>query len=169
MYKHAPLIAGLVLGMTLPVAAQSDEPEAAEGRYSLQEVRAGVLRLDRETGEVSLCRDRDQGWACELIADDRAVYTEELDRLEAENAALSARVTALEARLDAVADLAGQPVDTPTAAEAEDAYRLGRAEADARDELDRALDTTEHAMRRFFGMIQELKRDFETDPDPQGQ
>jgi hypothetical protein len=34
------------------------------------------------------------------------------------------------------------------------------------DELDQALDVTERAMRRFFGIVQGLKRDYQTDAPP---
>jgi len=42
------------------------------GRYTLQQVPEGALRLDTRTGEVSLCSKRDASWSCRLLPDERA-------------------------------------------------------------------------------------------------
>ncbi|MDQ0315296.1 hypothetical protein [Amorphus orientalis] len=161
MFTRSVLLAALVGVVATPVLAQDDGP-ANNGRYSLQEVRAGYLRLDRQSGGVSLCRERGDTWACELVADDRSALSDEIDRLSDENAGLRQRVEALEARLAAVSELARRPVDSEVAPgpTAETAPGDG-ARALAEEDLDQALDMTEQVMRRFFGMIQDLKRDLE--------
>ena len=47
-----------------------------------------MLRLDTQTGEVSLCGQKAVGWACEAAPEDRAVLENEIARLRAENGAL---------------------------------------------------------------------------------
>lgn len=162
MIVRAFFAVSLICLTIVPAVAQESAPDAEGGRYSLQEVRAGILRLDRTSGEVSLCREREGSWTCELIADDRAALADEIDRLEVENAKLKTRVDALEARLAAVADLAEQPIEEPASQEKILEYKAGETEERVDDELDKALDATERAMRRFFGMVQEFKQDLET-------
>ncbi|WP_018699982.1 hypothetical protein [Amorphus coralli] len=168
MFARAWLLVVLPALCTAPVLAQSAPPSDGEGRYVLQEVRAGYLRLDRESGVVSLCRERGEAWTCELIAEDRGAYEAEIEALETEKAALEARVAALETRLAEIAGLADAPVEAGAAARTDLAEGAGRAAEAERfaaedEELDRALDFTEDAMRRLFGVLREFQRDMEPD------
>jgi hypothetical protein len=54
-------------------------------RFSFQPVDGGLMRLDSETGHVSLCTKAGDGFACRSVADDRAAMQEEIDRLKREN------------------------------------------------------------------------------------
>ena len=71
----------------LPLATSAAEPDA--GRYELQRSGDRFVRLDRQTGAMSLCEEKDGSLVCRMAADERAAYEGELDRL-------SERVTALE-------------------------------------------------------------------------
>lgn len=159
MIARAPMFFALICLSAGPSLAQETAPDTDGGRYSLQEVRAGYLRLDRTTGEVSLCRERDHGWTCDLIAEDRTAYSDEIVRLEQEKVVLERRVSALEARLDAIVGLAESPVHTDAPVPDPLAPSAG-SESAMNDELDQALDVTERAMRRFFGILQGLERDY---------
>jgi hypothetical protein len=159
MIARAPLLLALICLTAGPALAQETAPGTDGGRYSLQEVRAGYLRLDRASGEVSLCRQRDVGWTCDLIADDRTAYSDEILRLEKEKSVLERRVAALEQRLDAIIGLAERPVDSGVAPKTSTVTPDASMDA----EIDKALDVTERAMRRFFGIIQGLKDDYQTD------
>ena len=46
---------------------------ASDDRYLITEVEDGILKVDRQTGEVTLCRSRGGQWVCELVPDERAV------------------------------------------------------------------------------------------------
>ena len=52
------------------------------------------MRLDKQTGDVSLCSQRTVGWACQAAPDDRAVLEDEIARLRRENAALKKDILA---------------------------------------------------------------------------
>jgi hypothetical protein len=82
----AVVIAALVV--TSPVLADDTTPENGEGRYIFSKVADGFLRLDTQTGEVSLCSRQTVGWACLAAPEDRAVLENEIARLRRENAAL---------------------------------------------------------------------------------
>jgi len=87
-------IAIVALCVAAPAATQrslADEappPDTADGRYVFAKEAGGYIRLDTQTGAVSLCSQRAVGWACETAPDDRAVLENEIARLRAENAAL---------------------------------------------------------------------------------
>ncbi len=72
----------------LPAAAQNGAPDSEGGRYSFNRVDDGYLRLDQQTGQVSLCNRRSVGWACYPMPDERAALEEEIGRLQKDNAAL---------------------------------------------------------------------------------
>jgi hypothetical protein len=105
------------------------------------------LKIDRRTGRVSLCEETDGRWACRLVADDRLAYEEEIARLESENGRLRERIAQLEG--------AGGGADSPDPwISPEDERRL-----------DEFLTFSDKAMRRLFGMVQDLKRDLDSPPD----
>src|SRR4029079_13582818 len=74
------------------------EARAAEiaGRYVLEKVEQGFLRLDSETGAMALCSAKADEWECQTIKDQGLDLTAEIGRLKAENDRLKARVTELE-------------------------------------------------------------------------
>jgi hypothetical protein len=86
-------LAALGLSMLVFVPAWADDPasatpDTAGGRYTLNKVTDGFVRLDTKTGEVAVCSPRAVGWACQAAPEDRAAYESEIARLRGENAAL---------------------------------------------------------------------------------
>ncbi len=81
-------IAIAALCLTLPVCADEQTPDTAGGRYTLNKVADGFIRLDTQTGEVALCSQREVGWACQTSPEDRTAYESEIARLRSENAGL---------------------------------------------------------------------------------
>ncbi len=88
------LATGLAAGaMTLPAMATGGVP----GRYTLTPADGGAfVRLNSQTGEVSVCKRQDGQWACDAVADDRRALQQEIDRLNTENADLKSAVRRLE-------------------------------------------------------------------------
>lgn len=104
-------------------------------RFRMQKVEEGFLRLDAQTGQVSLCRSRAGGWACETAADDRAA-------LEAEIKRLSGRVAMLERQTkdQAPPNQFRMPTDA---------------------EVDQMMSFFERVMKRFRGVVENLKKEWE--------
>jgi len=94
-------MAGAALFLSAGLMA-SGAAVAAEARYSMTETEEGFLRLDTATGEVSHCHEKAGGFTCDLAADERAAYENEI-------AALSSRLERLEARTPA--ERAGVPTE----------------------------------------------------------
>lgn len=90
--RFAVVIAALVLSW--PIAADEAMPDSAGGRYTFNKTADGVVRLDTQTGAVSLCSPRTVGWACVAAPEDRAALESEIDRLRGENAALKKELLA---------------------------------------------------------------------------
>jgi len=79
------LIVPLVLLAVYNAQADSDDPGSdALGRYMMERTDEGYIRLDTQTGVMSLCHRKNAGWACEVIPDDRVAPEEELRRLDDE-------------------------------------------------------------------------------------
>jgi hypothetical protein len=141
----------VALALAMPgVAAQTAAPDTEGGRYIIRSLDDGVLRIDRETGAASLCREDADGWACRAVPDDREALEEEISRLASENAALARRIGELEERL---ADTGEAP---PPAMEDD-------ADLPTEAEIDRIMQTFETMMRRFLDMMRSLKDDFGED------
>lgn len=117
------------LALLSPVAALAAEPDAA--RFDLQRSGDHFVRLDKQTGAMSLCQDNAGNLVCRMAADERAAYEDELDRL-------SDRVTALEKTVSASAGKQALPSDA---------------------EVDRSITIMERMMRSFMGMVKEFQGD----------
>lgn len=87
------LAAGFVaLGLAVPAVADDAAPDTSGGRYNFikqaDSQGTSYLRLDTQTGEVSLCSRKPVGFACEAAPEDRAVLENEIARLQHDNAEL---------------------------------------------------------------------------------
>jgi hypothetical protein len=88
MFSKAFVIAITAVCLSAPVLADEGTPDTNGGRYTLNKVTDGFVRLDTQTGEVALCSQRTVGWACQVAPEDRAAYESDIARLRGENAAL---------------------------------------------------------------------------------
>jgi len=120
-----PLALALAAGLALPAAAQ--------GRYGMEPTDSGYVRMDTQTGEMSVCRLRGEQMVCQMAADDRTALMEALEELEA-------RVAVLERRLN---------VTAPDAIE--------RDGLPSEEEFERGLGYMEEFMRRFMGIVEEFE------------
>jgi hypothetical protein len=130
-------IAALLLLALAATPAAAAEPSAA-GRYAFVPAEKGTLRLDTATGAVSLCVGDGANLACTLLRDDVRDLGSEAGKLQERIAALEARVAALEAEARSTRD----------------------ALTDA-ESMDKVMVLTDRMMRQFFGMVRDMKREFE--------
>src|ERR1700685_1036869 len=92
--KDLALMVTTLLVGTAPALADNTTPEAAGPRYTFSKVDDGFIRLDKQMGEVALCKQRSVGWTCQAAPEDRAVLENEIERLRSENAALKSDILA---------------------------------------------------------------------------
>ncbi len=120
----------LVLGGTF-AAFTAFAQEPAPGRYAMQKTDSGVARLDTQTGEVSLCQEKDGEMVCRMAADERTAFELELDlltkRVETLEKAVGEGQTSLKPRL-------------PT-----------------KEEIDQTMSVMERMMRSFMGIVKDLE------------
>lgn len=114
-----------------PLAAQP----ASGDRFLLEKTEDGYLRLDKQTGEMSICRNEAGDWACRSVADDRAAFEDEIGRLG-----------------DEIAELRDDLRRAREAAE-------NSVELPSRDDLDEMMGFMEDAFTRFKGMVDRLNRE----------
>ncbi len=125
----------LMAALLAPASAQEG---ATAGRYSLVPLEAGALRLDTQTGAMSFCSGEGNAFTCRPLAEDMS----ELPTGDA--AGLEDRLTVLERR---VADLERRSVTVLPDDES----------------IDRAMTLADRVMRRFFGMVRDMKREMESE------
>jgi hypothetical protein len=88
MFNKALAVAVVVLGFCAPAIADDAAPDTAGGRYTLNKVTDGFVRLDTQTGAIEFCSQRAVGWACQVVPEDRTAFEHEIEHLQSENAAL---------------------------------------------------------------------------------
>ena len=127
-------------------------------RYHVAEIEGGLLRIDRQTVEISECGETENGWICRLAADDRLAYEAEINRLDAELTRAREEVASLSSQLEErVSPLA------PDTSEAGELSARERMDLPSDDEVDAFMDSAEHMMRRFFDMVEDIRRDNEAE------
>ena len=83
-------ISTLLMAGATPVLAQEAE------RYALERTDDGYVRMDKRTGEMSICTETSGQLVCKLAADERKAYDDAVDRLQTAIDSLEDRVAALE-------------------------------------------------------------------------
>lgn len=137
--------AALLAALACPLAAQ-DRP----GRYTMTPSGDGMVRLDTETGEVSLCAKRDNDWSCAPVADSAKRLQGDNERLAAENRALKDEI----AKLDP-----GAPPSyaTPGAPQ-------GEVKLPTEEDVDKAFDYVEGMMKKFQERLNRLQEQKKSEP-----
>jgi hypothetical protein len=134
----------LALAMTIPAAAQIRE---TPGRYTMQPVDGGFLRLDTQTGAVSMCRPNSGGAvACLPAPSEESGLLGELARLRAENLELKAEVK----RLQETAGLGNRPHSQL------DSQPNEKLQLPTEQDVDQALDYVERMYKKFRDRLRNL-------------
>jgi hypothetical protein len=132
------IIATVVAAIALSLAWAQVSAQEDTDRYTLEKTDRGYVRMDRRTGEMSLCEERSGQLVCKLAADERAAFQDDTERLEAAIEALEERIAKLES------GLAAEPRDAlPT-----------------EEEFEKTMGYMERFLRRFMG----IAKDFENEP-----
>lgn len=147
---RATLIAAVAAFAACATTAVAEEPRA--GRYSMYKADDGFVRLDTQTGAMSLCRRVDDDWSCRPMASSGAAKGSEVEQLRAENERLAAEVKRLEGLL-------GLEADPPRPGGDKHAFRLP-----SEKEVDQALDYFENMLRKFQERLKRLERGREAEP-----
>jgi hypothetical protein len=148
MISKAIAVCVIGLGLIVPALAEHDTPDNAEGRYTFSKVPEGFLRLDGQTGEVSVCSQRSVGWACLAAPEDRAALENEIARLRSENAALKKDILARGLPLPA-----GAMAEPPSVRNGD---RLSRFEVDS--DIDRMVAFVGRMWHRLVEVIAQAQR-----------
>jgi len=146
-----------LVGLSIILGATGAAAQASPDRFQIEPMEEGVLRLDRQTGAVDECIVSGEGWSCDTVLpaptpNEAVTDTQAWRNLTAENARLESEVRQLQRRLKMIAALAGEPGDaTADAAESE-----ALMPQTARREIDRAVEVTDYAVRRFRDLFRSL-------------
>ena len=142
----APLMALCVLAPVLALPALATEQKDAV-RYEMERVDGGFLRLDRQTGDVSHCREIKGVWACQLVPDERKAYERRIADLERKNADLHKRLNG-----------PGAEADLPTDEEMDKAFSF----------FDGFMDRFAELARKFRDRMEDMDDTPSDNPQPDG-
>jgi hypothetical protein len=109
--------------------------QADSGRYTLEKTANGYVRMDTQTGAMSMCEERGDQLVCKMAADERQAFQDELDRL-------ATKVSDLESR---IAKVENNPVMNP------------RSLLPTEEEFDRSLSFMERFFRRFMDIVRDME------------
>jgi len=139
---HTPRILFSAIALVLLVGAAPDADQAG-GRYRMTPAEGGAfLRLDTQTGAMSVCQRKDGRWACEAVPDERRALETEIDRLKSE-------VKRLEELL---------ALPDPGTPDGKRAQRSGpKLSLPSEEDIDRAMDYAQRMMRKFKERMREFR------------
>ena len=139
---HTPRILFSVIALAMLIGAAPDADQAG-GRYRMTPAEGGAfLRLDTQTGAMSVCQRKDGRWACEAVPDERRALETEIDRLKSE-------VRRLEELL---------ALPDPGTPDGKRAQRSGpKLSLPSEEDIDRAMDYAQRMMRKFKERMREFR------------
>lgn len=150
MPKRALAVAALLAFPLGPALANPPQETERAGRYTLQPIDGGYLRLDSESGAMSLCTKQGATLACEPVRDERQA-NRDLEALAAENQALKNKIKRLEDRL-AAGDRA--PADGKAGGKSD--RNDPKFKIPSEEEVDKAMDYIDRMIRKFRDKLRDL-------------
>lgn len=150
----------------------TDDGSATDRRYGLLNANGDILRIDREAGTVSFCQKENQTWRCVPAPLAEEAYIAEINALYGEVDRLTARLEELqddgdqkESEIDGISKAPSSegvapPEDMARAPETKTIPSPSLSEEDEA-QLDKMLQFSEKAMRRFLGLMRDLRTEFD--------
>ncbi|RJT38829.1 hypothetical protein D3227_16385 [Mesorhizobium waimense] len=117
----------------IAASAWSEETD----RYKLEKSTNGYVRMDTQTGAMSICEERAGQLVCKMAADERAAFQDEVDRLQTSMKAMDERVTRLENSLSA---------------------RL-ESKLPSEEDFNKTMSYMERFLRGFMGIVKDMEKD----------
>ncbi len=131
-------------------AVAQEKPVASSGRYTMSPMDGGFVRLDTETGSMSMCRPKGSDWACESMSDSSERLGGRDAKLETENKELRTEIKRLE-------EMIGLG-DKKEGADAKRAERPGGGlTLPTEEDVDRALSYLERMVKKFQEKIKQFE------------
>jgi hypothetical protein len=136
------LIATLLIasGSNMAPASPPTASDSRSGRFVMQPIEGGFLRLDTATGDMSLCATAGLTFECKPVKDDRDLQAE-IARLSDENKELKAEIK----RLDELLALNSKQGSKP------------KLELPSEADVDQALSYLERMFKKFRDKMKELE------------
>lgn len=163
-------LAAAALGLACQAVLPAALAQTGSGRFTMAPVEDGFVRLDKETGAMSMCRTQGDKWACRPMEDDQSL-AEEVRRLQKENDDLRAEVRRLEDTFVGRGDSGSAPGSGPQTGGPPGGLPPGglpggglpELQLPTEEQVDQAVDYLESMIRKF----RERFEDFgdKTDPD----
>jgi hypothetical protein len=152
------MIAGAAAIASAGVAAAQERP----GRYTMSPIEGGAfVRLDTETGAMSVCRRSGEAWDCQAMADSSRPLQEETDRLKAQNKELQAEVKRLEETLGLGDRKSGEGeqkrAERPGGERPGGDRPGGQFRMPSEDDIDKAIDYVERMFKKFRDKLKDLE------------
>lgn len=107
--------------------------QEGDARYTLERSGEGYVRMDKRTGEMSICSEQSGQLVCKLAADERSAFESDVDRLQASVESLEKRVTELE--------------------------KTRQSYLPSDEQVDQSVETMEKFLRGFMGIVKEFDQD----------
>jgi flagellar motility protein MotE (MotC chaperone) len=136
--RFASLAACLALMPLVAVPAHANDAE----RYRLEKSDNGYVRMDTQTGAMSICEEKEGQLVCRVAADERSAFQDEIDRLQDKVKGLDERVSKLENSLS-------QKLESSLPSE---------------EDFNKTMSYMERFLRSFMGIVKDMEKE---EPAPQ--
>ena len=136
----------LFVALAAPAAAAPPAEAERPARFIMQPVDGGVVRMDTETGAISMCVKRGTAFGCEPV-EDKAVTGKEIERLTKANSDLRADVKRLEDMLE---------LGDKSATE-KSVKRHPKFELPSEEDIDKAMNYVERMVKKFRDKLKDIE------------
>lgn len=157
--KNVGFAGASLLGTVAAIALHAATASAADepGRYTMSPTEGGFVRLDRETGAMSMCSGKEGSWTCVPMGDAEGKLKAEIDRLAAEN-------KRLEAETKRLADGSGLPDPgasdaRPDGAAPDTGPPGGKIDVPTEKDVDKLFDYMEGMIKKFRERVERLEKE----------
>jgi hypothetical protein len=129
--------AAAFLVSVLPSTASAQQPD----RFTLERTPNGYVRMDRQTGEMSICQDNAGQLVCKPATEESSAPQDKIDRLETKLSDIEKRIATLE-RGSIIKPEAVLPSE---------------------EQFEKSLGYMERFFRRFMDIVRDFERDWRWD------
>ena len=136
------LAAVALVTLGLSSACADEKP----GRFTMTPTEGGVLKLDTQTGAVSLCTRAGDDWSCKLTKDGEVALRKEIDGLKAE-------IEVLKDQLKTTEEIAGLGDPSKPGA------TRGKTQLPSEKDVDQAFDYFEKMVKKLRERLNKIEND----------